>query len=103
MNRKAMVKLRKIKDTMESSLIFSCSVFLTCLSLLTFFNLRVQTYQLSEMNDNVEMRLKCGCFYSAAYGKNISILYCFKRHHLDLAEIFFFMYLHYNLTARVIF
>lgn len=47
---------------MESALIFSCSVFLTCLFLLTFFNLQVQTYQLSEINHSVEMRLKCGRF-----------------------------------------
>jgi len=78
MNRQAMVKLRKIKDIMESALIFSCSVFLTYLSLLTSFNLQVLIYQLSEMNDNVEMRLKCGHFTQQHTKKSISIFYCLK-------------------------
>lgn len=46
---------------MESALNF----LLFCVShppLLTFFNLQVHTYQLSEINDNVEKILKCDCF-----------------------------------------
>lgn len=64
-----MVKLRKIKDIMVSTLILFPSVFLSCVFLSGAFKTQIQIHKLSEMNGNVEIRLKYGSSTQKHTGK----------------------------------
>lgn len=84
-----MDNLRKIKDTVASALIIFCSVFFFCAFLLGVFNTQFQIHKLSEMNDNVKIRLKYGCSTQQHTGKNISVFHCLKQFTLKLNYVSF--------------
>lgn len=54
---------------MTSALILYCSVLLSCVFFFLIKSIEVQIHKLSEINDNVEIRLKYGCSTQQHTGK----------------------------------